>query len=459
MRSSNPISRTHTILLSSAVTLFLLGACVKPTINFGTAFVSNNNTNIVVIDSFTTQMSTVYVDSFPTAGTGTMLLGRYKDKAFGVISSKTFFQMAPPINIPTISNRAAYDSLVLITRINRYFYGDTTVTQTYHVSQLSNLIQLPGIQPTFYSNNTVPYNNSPLGSSTLRIYPHAGYTSQLANDSVKYRLPDAKGLELFNLLQTKSPTVTNTNSFLAYFKGLAIYPDDNSTGAVYGFKDTVIMRVFYHEPGVASVNRYTDFTFFNRVFQWNNIVADRTGTPLQKLASTPETTQGIPVEISSDSTGHAAYAQSATSMQVKIKFPFIWKLQQLPDFVSVLKADLIVSPVSGSYDPLFALPPRLQIYQTDERNLLLAPIILTGAQYGNLIVDYVYGTNTNYTYDLTNFIKAELLAGADNNLKNGVMLVQPAPDYNTMLNRAILGDRTNKLNSRIILKIYYASFY
>ncbi|HMH31734.1 MAG TPA: DUF4270 family protein, partial [Puia sp.] len=434
MTSSNPISRTHTILLSSAITLFLLGACVKPTINFGTTFVNNNNTNIVVIDSFTTQMSTVYVDSFPTAGTGTILVGRYKDNAFGLITSRTFYQMAPPVNIPTISNQAVYDSLVLITRLNRYFYGDTTVTQTYHVSQLNNTIQLPGIQTTFYSKNSVPFNNSPLGSATLRIYPHAGYTSQLANDSVKFRLPDANGQELFNLLQTKSPTVTNTNSFLAYFRGLTIYPDDNSTGAVYGFKDTVIMRVFFHEPGVIIVNSFTDFTLYNKAYQWNNIVADRTGTPLQQLASTPQTTPGIPVEISSDSTGHAAYVQSATSMQVKIKFPWIWKLQQLPDFVSVLKADLIVTPVSGSYDPLLALPPRLEIFQTDDRNLLLAPITLTGAQYGNLIVDYVYGINTNYTYDLTNYIKTQLVAGADNNLKNGVMLVQPQPDYNTTLN-------------------------
>ncbi|MFI5155452.1 MAG: hypothetical protein ACHQEM_04680, partial [Chitinophagales bacterium] len=220
----------------------------------------------------------------------------------------------------------------------------------------------------------------------------------------------------------------------------------------------VFMRVYYHEPGVILSPKFLDFRIYLTQYQFNQVSFDRTGTPLQALSSVPQVTPAVAREISSDSTDDLGFVQSGTTLELKIRFPYIWKLQQLPDFVSVLKAELVLTPIAGSYTPALSLPPGIQIFQTDERNLLGLPIVLTGGQYGNLNVDYYYGSNTNYSYDLTTFIKQQLAAGAENNLKNGVMLVIPSPAYNTSMNRAVIADRKNPQN-RAVLKIYYASFY
>src|SRR5580698_9365980 len=112
-----------TFLVSVLATCVLAG-CDKPNINFGTTFVNNNNTNIIVVDTFTASLSTVALDSFPTAGTGTMLIGRYNDPYFGNITSRSFLQMGIP-SIPGLTYQSAFDSLSLIMRVNKNYFGDT----------------------------------------------------------------------------------------------------------------------------------------------------------------------------------------------------------------------------------------------------------------------------------------------------------------------------------------------
>jgi len=447
-------SKYRASLIFSAIALMMLGSCTKPNINFGTSFVSNNNTNIVVVDTFTTLLSTVYVDSFPTAGTGSQIIGHYKDNYLGLMTGKSYYQLIPPSNLPTISNVATYDSLILITRVNKYYYGDTSVPVRFYVNQLSKVMQLPGTQTTFFNNDSIPYSNTPMGTTDVLMFPTGGYTSQLNRDTLKMKLPDANGLEIFGLLQTKSPIVTNTNTFLSYFKGLVFYSDDNNHSAIYGFKDSVVMRVYYHEPGVVNQLKYVDFHSYNRNYQFNQLTADRAGTPLQNITSVPPILPGIPVELPSESTNHMSYVQSASAVQMKIRFPYLWKLQQYPDFVSVLRAELIVKPVSGTYSPTISLP-KLGLYATDEKNELGVSV----AQSTFPLLDYIYGVNTNYSYDVTSYIRRQLVVGALDNLRNGLMMVIPTPAYNTQVNRAVFGDHTSDVNNRIVLKIYYASFY
>ncbi len=460
MTSRIRISYFLSILLPFATALLIFGSCVKPSINFGTAFVNDNNTNIVVVDTFSSVMSTVYFDSFPTSGTGSILVGRYKDNGFGIVTSKTYYQLAPPRVLPTISNQAGYDSLVLITRLNNYFYGDTSVSQQYVVSQLKNNIQFPGNQFAFFNNDSVPTESSPLGVAAVTINPRAGYTSQLANDSLKVRLSDAQGFELFRMIQSVSDTVTNTNIFLGYFKGVSMAPGASTMGALYGFKDTVVMRLYYHEPGVVMTPKFTDFIIWNRAFQWNQITYDRTGTPLQLLPSLKSPVPGTPVEISSDSTANAIYVQNGTAVHAKLKFPYLWQLVQRPDFVSVLKAELDLSPLAGSYSPEITLPTQLQIFTTDEKNQVGVPIAAAGTAYGNFKIDYIYNVNTTYKFDITSFIKSQIAAGIGNVDHYGVMISIPAPLDNTTFNRVILPDKNNPNQStKVVLKIYYASYY
>lgn len=438
------------LFLLPVMVIILLTGCQKPSINFGSTFANNSATNVVVVDTFSVDLSTVLVDSFATAGSGSLLIGRYKDPFFGTIASRTYLQVSAPSPLPTISNLAKYDSISLILQLNKSFYGDTTQVQTYHVSQLQSVIQLPENQFTFFNNSKIPYNPTPLGSADVQINPTASVTSQKINDTVKIRLDDALGQQLYSLLYNQSDTLKSLNTFIGYFKGLTIYPDDNSMGSIFGFKDTVRMRVYYHEPGLVYTTLFTDFVLNTKTAQFNQITFDRTGSPAAPINSSD-------TEVVSTLTGNAAFIQSATGLQVKVRFPTISSILQYPDYLSILKAELTLKPIEGSYSPTFALPPSLQLTLTDQSNVAGSPLPFGS---GDLIVDYLSGANTSYAYDITSYIKQAVLAGVQNNQNRGLMIVIPAPANNTTFNRTVIGDQFNSKNiNKVNLKIYYASFY
>jgi hypothetical protein len=439
--------RQSSILFLPALAFTFMAGCKKPSINFGNSFSQDNTTNVVVTDTFGVSLSTVFVDSFPTAASGSMLVGTYRDEVFGTVASKSFLQLMPPSSLPTISNLAGYDSLRLYLLLNKSFYGDTSKVQRYMAAQLQSMIRLPDNQVTFYNKWSVPFDPaSPLGYSDVQINPTNAITSQRVSDTVKIKLPDSQGRELFRMLYNQSDTIKTANNFLYYFKGLCIYPDPSLPGAIYGFKDSIVMRLYYHEPGLTLQNKTADFILNNKAYQFNQITADKTGTPTVGIDS-------LHNEVSSTATNHAAYLQSTTGLQVKIRFPTLWAIQQYPDYLSILKAELIIKPVQGTYNTVFVLPPQLILSQTDDDNLIGGTV--AGA---NASIDYLSGINTNYTYDITSYIKQQVTAGPENNAKRGLMLTVPAASYNTSFNRAVIGDWFNSNNSRISLKIYYASF-
>ena len=74
------------IILSCLLSAFcFFPACEKqPTLNFGPTYVDDNTgANIVLVDTSTIDMSTVYVDSTSTAATGYLMVGAYNDPYLG----------------------------------------------------------------------------------------------------------------------------------------------------------------------------------------------------------------------------------------------------------------------------------------------------------------------------------------------------------------------------------------
>jgi len=441
--------RPFLFLLPILFTL-ILGACTKPVIRFATPYGGSNATNVVVVDTFAVQVSTVFLDSFQTSGSKAQLLGRYLDPFFGVITSQSFTDIGTPVPLPVITNVSVYDSIVLITRIDQTFYGDTTKVQGFLVSQLTQPLNFPGTQKAFYNIDSIPFNPTILGSTYVQINPRAGITSQRRGDSVVITMPNSLGQELFGLMYRQPDTLTNTSMFRGYFNGLTVYPDINYPGAMFGFKDTMVLRIYYHEPGVVTNYKTADFRTVNQYTQFNKINADRTGTPLAALSQTNP-------ELSSTVTGNQAFLQPITSIYTKLLFPTISNLLGYQDYVAVMKAELIIKPIAGTYSPTLSLPPAINLAPTTYANTI-GPVLPYGS--GNLNIDYLYGTNTNYSYDITTYIQNALLQGAPNNAQNGLMLVIPAAVYNTTFNRAVFGNSYNALKSnQISLTIYYASYY
>ena len=73
-------------------------------------------------------------------------------------------------------------------------------------------------------------------------------------------------------------------------------------------------------------------------------------------------------EFPSTQTDNHGYMQGLIGLLPKLRFPTLDEILAIRRW-KILKADLIIEPVKGSYD-LFSLPKNLYIYDTDKENRL-----------------------------------------------------------------------------------------
>ena len=458
-------------LLLSLLTLFSLSSCQKqPNLLFGGTYTDNNsNTNVVVVDSSTVLMTTTFVDSTSTSGTGFLMVGNYTDPYLGKVTSRAFWQVSPPTSLPTLSPiNNQYDSIGLILFFKKAnpFYGDTTVLQSYVVNQVDTLYQLGVYQRGFFSNSSLRLNPTPLGTTgPMFIYPtkfpQFPATSQGLQDTVKIKLDDNLGKRLYNMVYTLNDSVKNATVWQNWFHGLCLSPGSNAPSAIYGFQDSAIMRIYYREAGVVGTVKFIDFTIANKSFQFNNIRSDYTGTPLQNLKKPTQILQPPPATEAA-LTGHASYVQTITGLDVKLTFPYLRSIALRPDYIGLLRAQLTVRPVLGSWNTGWRLPPQLGIYATDQNNQLGTPIPaagISGAQTGGLNLDYFSPQTTAYTYDVSAFIKQQITNNSANALQTGLLLSVPSPANTADFRRLVIADQSYPLNQRITLSVYYISLF
>lgn len=441
MRTIHRLIRLFPVTIITCCFLMAAG-CQKTAIQYGEQYVDNGVTNIILVDSISPVVSTIYKDSVITSQGGSLLLGSYPDTYFGKTSAATYLQLAPPA-LTDLLNNAQYDSLALLMKCNGTYYGDTTALSTFSVYQLSQELKMAEGQTYFYNTSSFPVNSTALGSRSFRLRP-------LTGDSANIRLDDARGQELYDMIKNKSAILKDNILFTDYFKGLQVTAAGNNN--IYGFKDSAVMRLYYHQTDITRENKYFDFTFYNKPLQFNRITADRTGTPLTAL-----NTQNN--ELSSAAAGNTGYLQAATGLYLKIGFPSIRKLLERTDFIKIIKAELVVKPLQNSYNGYYALPPVLYAAQTDGANEAGSAITSTvngasATETGNLSVDGVYGISTSYSYDVTSYLQQEITVAAIN--KNGLLLIPPSDTRFSTLNRLVVGDAQNVKN-KLQLNVYYIS--
>ncbi|HET7115113.1 MAG TPA: DUF4270 family protein, partial [Hanamia sp.] len=428
------------ILLLFTISLGMT-SCQKETINFNNPFVDNGTTNIVMVDSSTVEMSTVYLDSFPTSGSGTLFAGNFTDPEFGKISAESYLQLGLPAAV-TFPNGSVFDSIEVILKLNKNYYGDTTIPYSVSVHQLTQVLPFPEGQTASYNIDSRAYNPTPLGSKQMIVSPNI-------TDTISIRLPQAFGQDLFDKLNSNAIEIQNIEQFLNYFKGIAI-TGSASNNLILGFSDSAILRLHYLKPGVITQDATVDFKITNPSYSFNHVTVNRAGTPLAALGP------GNP-QIFSSQTGNVAYSQYITGAMLKIRFPYLLNLLNLPGFIKIINAQLVVKPVAKSYTSFYQLPPQLGLSATDQYNspgpFLSIRNPYTGAsaiQDGSLVIDNIYGTGTEYTYDITSYLQAQMAITQNN--KNGLLLIPPSPSLT--FNRVIAGDSKNSTN-KTQLKVYY----
>jgi hypothetical protein len=459
------------LLFCTLPALFSLQSCQKqPDLLFGNTYVNDNSgANIVIVDTSTILVSTVIIDSAATSASGIHFVGTYKDPWLGQVSSRSFFQVSTPVNLPVIDPRIdTYDSIGMIffAKPGNPYYGDTTQFQNFVMNQVDTLYQLPNFYHAWYSNYSLPLGPV-LGQTSVRIFPNrpvlnSTNTSQDAGDTVRIRLDDNLGQTIYNMVYNKSDTVKTLATWLTWFHGLCLSPAAGTTANIIdGLKDSCIMRVYYNENALVGSVKYIDFPYYNKQFQFNNITDDRTGKPLANLILPTQNPQ-IPPLTPSPQLGNAGYVANMVGLTTKLTFPFLNSIALRQDYIGLLRATLTVRPVPGSFSQIFRPPPAVGIYTTDQNNLLGLPVPALGAasqQTGAPVIDYFDPLNTVYSYDVTNFVKSQIISSNPVANQVGLMLSIPAPANVTSFNRLILTDQAYPITQQIQLTVYYISLY
>lgn len=403
---------------------FLL-SCERKEIDFGTV-PENTYTHLIFIDTVGVSMSTLLIDSFSTGNASSFLVGKYKDPYLGLVTAQPFCQLNKPASVPAISDQAVFDSLSLIVRFNKYYYGDTSKTETINVNELDQPITL-SYNNLMYNTSRVAVKPTPLGSKAISLRPSV-------DDSLFIRLNDVKGQELFAKLRAGSDEMNSTETFQYYFKGISLTTGDADTSVVYGIKDTIFMRVNYHVNNPFPESRSVDFISQVNTEAFNQIITDRSGTNLLSSG------KGV-TEIPSSATNHLSFTQPGAGLYLKLGFPGLKGIIASENVIRLLKAELIIRPLRQSFDRYsMKLPSQVFLVNTDGSNIPGFSVTASagGVLYANPVIDNVFGLDNYYSFDVTSAISSMInTAGSED---DAFFAVQGYAGSTVQLDRIIVGD-------------------
>jgi hypothetical protein len=429
-------------LLILSITGMIIIGCTKKDIQFGNSM-GESYTRIIQIDTVAVQLSTYFVDSFPTNSISSFLFGQYHDPQLGTVNTKPYLQLAKPDDI-TLEDNAVYDSLTFVIKLNKYYYGDTTQTQNITIRELSAPIDYT-YNNNLFNTSSITENSVPLGSQNTTIRPNV-------DDSIGIRLNDEKGRELFHMLQSGSSAIQTADQFLSYFKGVSIGASSpGKSTAVYGISvssDSIYMRLHYHVNIPYPEAKYKDFKF-NKSIYFNQILSDRSGTQLASLLSHNP-------EVPSVSTNNIAYTQTGAGVLLKITLPSLRNVLQIDTSTRLLKATLILRTADGSFNGNLNLPPSLYLAQTDATNNIKTAVYDsagTSVLYSQPVTDPIYSSSASYSFTITSTINKLLTTSGSES--SGFFLMESNPGATGRIDRAVFNNWAAPSNrSQLILSLF-----
>jgi len=293
--------------------------------------------------------SVIGLDSLLTSSSPRLLAGNYADPDLGKITASGFTRYsfgASKLNIP---DSAIYDSIYLRMNVD-YTYGPgTSGFQNFTVHELSEEIN---DTLAYFSFSDIAYESEPIGSGSFLL--------PADEDTVlQYRISDDYGNALFNAsIDTTLIDPDEVSTLHSLFKGFAFISDpmNNSLLRYNQESDDSGLWLYYHFTGDTASRAYT-FKFFTTV-NFNRIVADRTGTPLEGIDDEP-LTEFFPAD-------NKTYVQSGTGLIPKLD---LTPVLEFFDTISNVAFNRVVLEVHINGLGFNENPPSsLTLYYTDENN-------------------------------------------------------------------------------------------
>lgn len=438
---------TNKIWLPVTVLLLFAGfsACDKATVNFGSDG-TEGDPNVTMTDTFSVELSTLQVDSFATTGSGHFIVGSHHDPQLGYVGAKSYFEITAPTLDLRDCNSCVFDSVDLRLKVSSGYLGDTTAPFTINLYELTQTMD-DAETPGGFNVSNFPHNAVPLVSKTFTIRPGR-------KDELSIRLPDEFGKNFFRMFRTNSDTVTNDARFKNYLKGFCIETSASNNALFYFDKTTgdSVIQFHYTEAAAIPVAQSAYFTISSTDHQFNSFTYDKSGTAIAGF------TPGRKQLISSSLTNNTAFLHNNSGLYPKIRFNSLYNIKELHPYVQVLKAELEVKPVSGTYgiNTFYTLPPSVEMHLTDDDNGINGSALAyvygssSYAQNGNLYIDYLYGESTAYTYDVTSYVNTVIAEGAFS--RKALLMVPPPGNSTAGDQRLIIGN--NHSGGSVKLKLY-----
>lgn len=418
-------------------------SCEKLDIEFGTT-TAEADPNITYFDNYATDIATYKTDSFLTSGHNVFCIGYHNDPVFGIVKAGSFAQISMPTYNPVANVDVSFDSLELVLKPNGAFYGDSSLPLTINVYSLTENIKDDVNGDAYYNTSTFSFNPNAIGQQTITPYAKTG-------KDISIKLSAALGQEWLNKFKTSNDDVSTVENFINYFKGIYITTDTVNTKSLLYFTtgaDSMFIRLHYHENGLFAQSKQLNFGFTSAK-QFNNIGFTHTNGPFTAFVNKKKQL------IASTSSNNQSFLNTNLGACVKISFPSLLNLKELHPYISVVKALLIIKPdISSSAIP-YQLPTTLSLYQTATTNELGLGIYNSSTtnpalQTGDLVIDNLYGENTYYNFDITQYINTKI---AEGQFSNSALLLYPTlSNADGGIQRLILNDQTK--NQSVQLKLY-----
>jgi len=429
-------------LRASIILACFLTACEKPPINTDEER-TGEHPDIYYYDDADILISTHKADSFLTSGSNRLSVGYHKDALFGTLQSTAYIQLDLPEDNLLKDKELIFDSLVLHLKPTGNYYGDTLEPATIKVHRLIEKISNEETNDNnYYNTKQFRFESNPIGTTTQQIKPQQA-------SGIAIKLSDTLGLEFLKKFQENHTEVRNNKEFTEFFKGLAISSDSTKSKNWFQYQpdsNNGFMRLYYRVKNHQFERKFLDFKH-SPVKLSSSILFNHSGTPLAEFQSSRKQSK------SSTLTNNHSFLHNLMPAYIKLEFPGLQKLKEKYPLIKIIKAELIIKPISEHVLSIYPLPGGLHLYTTDEKNGLIEVVkekytSSNNAQTGNLIIDKLYRTNTRYTYEITDFIHDKVF---NSHTLNKALMISPIFTNNTN-QRLVLRDRN--VSKDITLRLY-----
>ena len=436
------------LILLFVLTLFSCGTDTDTgEFTVGSDYLALSN-KVILIDTVTVNMSTINFDSLATSSRGRILIGNYDDPIFGKVKSDSYFQLSTSnyalssVGSDTESVNYVFDSISMILKYDKYYYGDTTRVQTFNIYRLTQKVKPNKDDNNFYNNSTLTYSPESLGTISYKPRPKE-------KDSINIQMSKEFGEALFQKIKKRE--VTDFDSFTEYLKGFVLVPENSSSSNVIGFSASESkVRLYYSKYQTDNETPYIiDFSILDASKQFNSISLDKTGTILQNLPVSTGTLSSILLN-------NQGFIQSGTGVACRVDFPNIKQFKNISANGAIVDAELILKPINNTYSEKYPLADSLTVYVGDNLNRISGTLLNAAGSsvYGKLSKSTdEFNENVAYSISVGAFLQKEMLKQSDSRSS----LILTLPGIAQSVNRIVLGDQKH-VNNKIQLKIYYISY-